>query len=122
MELATRFVLSLAVICFLVPIGSGKIEGIDKQRKIGKNGLPDTNVVVNADESKDADCGIDLSQLRGARRGKRRIHLTPDGAVVNAGNGSDVNVTGKEGPGWQAVVIHEKCKGKATKRARGSRT
>ncbi|KAH7709889.1 hypothetical protein AAVH_22822 [Aphelenchoides avenae] len=127
MGLSARFVLFVTSLCVLSSIAYGKIEGVDKarSRKIGKNGLPDTNVVINADESKPADCGFGdpVKPSRGSRRFKRqtqrergvspqrRIRFTPDGDIaVDAGDGSDVKVTAKEGPGWQVVAVSERCK------------
>lgn len=64
--------------------------------------------MINADESKPADCGFD--DLFGRLRGKRRIRFTPDGIAVDAGDGSDVKVKTKEGDGWQMVAVSERCK------------
>ncbi|KAH7711697.1 hypothetical protein AAVH_20977 [Aphelenchoides avenae] len=90
-----RTVLALTSLCTLVFLAYAKIDGLDKARRIGKNGLPDVDVVINADES--------VKNCSGG------IRTNPDGIVIEAGDGSDVKVNAKEGPGYQAVQASSQC-------------
>ncbi|KAH7700040.1 hypothetical protein AAVH_32846 [Aphelenchoides avenae] len=99
MQVAVKILLLASFLCVAVRPTFAKIEGADTLRR-----LPDTNVVINADERRKC--------FQALLRKKRRVRFTPDGMAVDAGDGSNVKV--KANNGGDFVMASENCNGVPT--------